>query len=318
MSKLLRGNSDSDSEIYYDNSVDDPSKNAWHSTWTYIYNPQKKTCCARTLKQWMIMGCYYIVYTIFIVSLFFGFLYGCWIAIKLITEKYPLIDKKYLLDDAFPGLGVVPKIVHSKYPIIWYSADPDEQMTESFYVEQIDDFFEKYKKADRDKYSNCESGKDDSKPCYFDLSSLGDCSEKGYQYTNYSLCFFLKLNRLMDWKPVFYENEKELIHLKHKHVIKPILESAKENIIYVQCDGRNYWDKEYLGNITYYPQKGFNGKYFPYKGEENYLPPLIGLKLNNVTTGVVIHIGCQLWLKNMKEKLNHVHLKIFVDNTLPY
>lgn len=97
-----------------------------------------------------------------------------------------------------------------------------------------------------------------------------------------------------------------------------ILASSNKDVIYVECLGSNLWDNEHMGEITYYPKQGFDGYYFPYKGEKDYLTPLVAVKMSGVTTGIMIHIKCTVWAQNIGSRLNHLHIKVFLDNTLPY
>lgn len=85
--------------------------------------------------------------------------------------------------------------VVTKYPIIWYTTDPEEKYRKEDYVQAIDVFLQKYKDAQQSDYVDCATEKKDNKPCYVDLKLLEDCTADGYHYTNSSLCFFLKLNR---------------------------------------------------------------------------------------------------------------------------
>ncbi|KAL3282609.1 hypothetical protein HHI36_005784 [Cryptolaemus montrouzieri] len=307
-----------DSDLNYSSSLDEIKETSWQSMKKFFYNSQRGTCCDRTPRQWIEMCIYYMGYTMFIVCLFFGFLMGCLFVVKSTYPNTPIRTKETLTAAYHPGLGFVPNIVFTKHPIIWYSLDPAEEKSLGEYVQELDKFFITYKRADPKKYVDCKSGKKGNKPCFFDLGDLDDCYVPGYQYSNSSMCFFLKLNKMRDWIPKYYQHELDFQDEMSQSLIDHILASTNRKKVFVECLGENLWDNEHLGKMTYYPQQSFEGYFFPYKGEPDYLPPLVAVKLKQVTTGVVIHIKCTVWAKNVKMRLNHLHMKIFLDNTLPY
>ena len=49
--------------------------------------------------------------------------------------------------------------------------------------------------------------------------------------------------------------------------------------IWVSCDGENAVDKENIGPINYMPNRGFQSYYFPWKGQEGYLEPIIAINI---------------------------------------
>lgn len=51
------------------------------------------------------------------------------------------------------------------------------------------------------------------------------------------------------------------------------------NTIWISCEGENPADIENLGPITYIPQRGFPGFFFPYENSEGYLSPLLAIHI---------------------------------------
>lgn len=39
-------------------------------------------------------------------------------------------------------------------------------------------------------------------------------------------------------------------------------------------------DKQHLGKVHYYPQRGFFGDFYPYEGDKDYLSPLVGVQVH--------------------------------------
>ena len=50
-------------------------------------------------------------------------------------------------------------------------------------------------------------------------------------------------------------------------------------MIWVSCEGENPADREYIGDIKYYPYQGFPAYYFPYRNTPGYMPPIVGVEL---------------------------------------
>lgn len=53
----------------------------------------------------------------------------------------------------------------------------------------------------------------------------------------------------------------------------------KTDQIWVSCDGEYGVDKESLNGFEFYPSQGFSGYYYPYKNEDNYLSPLVAVRV---------------------------------------
>lgn len=49
------------------------------------------------------------------------------------------------------------------------------------------------------------------------------------------------------------------------------------NTVWVSCGGENAADIENVGQIQYYPRRGFPGYYYPYENSEGYLSPLVAV-----------------------------------------
>jgi len=47
--------------------------------------------------------------------------------------------------------------------------------------------------------------------------------------------------------------------------------------VWISCKGETPTDLENIGPIIYYPSHGFPNYFFPYKGQDGYLEPIIAL-----------------------------------------
>lgn len=52
--------------------------------------------------------------------------------------------------------------------------------------------------------------------------------------------------------------------------------------LWIECQGVYPHDQEHVGNISYYPDQSFLGRYFPFGEEIDYPSPLVAVKLNNI------------------------------------
>lgn len=48
-------------------------------------------------------------------------------------------------------------------------------------------------------------------------------------------------------------------------------------MIWISCDGEYPVDRENVGPINYYPQRGFQGFYYPFQNQKGYMPPLVAI-----------------------------------------
>ena len=49
----------------------------------------------------------------------------------------------------------------------------------------------------------------------------------------------------------------------------------------MECDGENPADKENIGEINYYPDRGVSANYDPYTNKKGYLSPVVFAQLEN-------------------------------------
>lgn len=49
-------------------------------------------------------------------------------------------------------------------------------------------------------------------------------------------------------------------------------------------------DKEHVGKIEYIPNPGFPVEYFPFRGQKDYVSPVVAIKFNNLTRNVTFNI----------------------------
>lgn len=147
--------------------------------------------------------------------------------------------------------------------------------------------------------------------CRFDLRQFADAGcgrDTDYGFADGKPCIILSLNRLIGWMPVDYAPDSVPEVVKGRY---------KPNFVTFNCDGtvrffysigwlciddqkwvnfvvihavlimkvfsqlflQNDFDKEHLGNVTYIPEAGIDGKYYPYAVMPNYQQPIVSSQI---------------------------------------
>lgn len=117
--------------------------------------------------------------------------------------------------------------------------------------------------------------------CKLDLSKFGACTnENSYGYNNSAPCFFLKLNRIYNWVPDYYNDPLNLPDDMPQDLRDHIgsLPASNRNQVWVSCRGENGADREIIGDVEYYPTRGFPSYFYPYENTKGYLSPLVSVK----------------------------------------
>lgn len=142
------------------------------------------------------------------------------------------------------------------------------------------------------------------------MEGFHPCMKKNnYQYQIGKPCIFLKLNKIFNWQPEFYDDATSLPNdmpeVLKDHIAQQIKKKDNLSTVWVSCEGENPADLENLGKdinyITPNQMQGFPGNYFPFVNTKGYLQPL-----------VAVHFGS---VKSKFFKLNSfIVLNIFINN----
>lgn len=151
---------------------------------------------------------------------------------------------------------------------------------------------------------------------------IGNTTQFGYD--NGSPCVFLKLNKIYGLQNQPYtETNNSYPEGMPEDLKTHIKGQGNKEQVWVDCQGKYPADKEILkGAITYSPKsKGFPNYYFPYKGQSDYLSPLVAVKFSPTTKaiGQLIHIECRAWAKNIgysrRDKIGIAVFELHIMNT---
>nr|CAD7588162.1 unnamed protein product [Timema genevievae] len=257
-----------------------------------------------------------------------------------LDEKNPKWTLGNSLIGTNPGLGFRPltENVETGGSLIWYRADNESQV--KGWTSKLDSFLEHLLTLFRSrcpvylnssklpgrgrnqKYCDYNTTLQAGQTCAVPVNNWGPCSNKaGYSYNRSSPCIFIKLNRIFDWVPEYYTDVDDLPKDMPDDLVDVIKNTSRSelNTVWVSCSGESPADRENVGNFSYYPRQGFPGYYYPYTNAEDYLSPLVAVRLQRPSMNVLINIECRAWAKNIhyvranNERKGSVHFEVMID-----
>lgn len=300
----------------------------WEGFKQFLWNSETSEMLGRTGGSWAKILLFYVIFYAVLAGFFAAMLA---VFYQTLDENKPKWQLENGLIGTNPGLGFRPMPPESNVEstLVWFEASKDENI--EYWISAIDEFLDVYKKADEDTRAqsnrvDCtpDTPPKDGKVCRVDTTSakFGACTKSNqYGYSKGSPCVFLKLNKIYNWVPQFYNKTSELPNNMPED-LKTLIQGFDENdnkheVIWVSCEGENPADIENLGPINYIPERGFSGYYFPFLNQKNYLPPVLAINFERPKTGVLINIECKAWARNINhdraERRGSVHFELMVD-----
>lgn len=280
-----------------------------------IWNSEKKEFIGRTGGSWAKIGLFYLIFYSCLAGFFAIMLVGFF---STIDNEAPKQQGMYSLIKSNPGMGFRP-MPNSESTLIRFKTG-DEKSYKKL-VKNLKETLELYKSDGQDNVVDCDNSVPDpvkKEVCDFDLANLGSaCTEENdYGYKNGTPCVLLKVNKVYGWQPIPFDNETAS-NDEHAKIAKEKLGARLDpEYIGITCEGENEGDADNLFKTSYFPEKGFSFKYFPYLNYKNYMPPLVFVQLN-VRKGALIQVWCKLWAKNIKhhknDKAGSSHFEVLVD-----
>ncbi|XP_054282420.1 sodium/potassium-transporting ATPase subunit beta-2 [Macrosteles quadrilineatus] len=300
-----------------------PKLGKWEGFKIFLWNSETGQFLGRTAGSWAkILLFYFCFYSVLI-----GF-FSAMLAIfyQTLDSKVPKWQLDASLIGSNPGLGFrpMPPESHVESTLVWFKKTDTKNL--QVWVNMIDEFLQPYKnRSVGGNVVNCdyENSPPEGKVCYVDIKAWEPCtSQKNYSYGAGTPCIFLKLNKIYNWNPDYYENTEQLPEKMPQDLKNHISSETSSSpnaakTVWVSCEGENPADVENIGSIHYFPKRGFPGYFFPYKNQEGYLSPVIALWFESPTPGVLINIECKAWAKNIfhdrMERRGSVHFELMVD-----
>jgi sodium/potassium-transporting ATPase subunit beta len=289
---------------------------------TFLYNKREGTLLGRTGKSWAQIFVFYVI--------FYTLLAAFWLTclkvfLQTIDPALPRYYGKGTIIGANPGVGYQP----------WLKEDPESTLIKfnprdpegySHYVEALDNYLAKYSNINNTRdctgtESNSDIVKDgkvtddNDEACRFDLDifeKAGCNRANDYGFKVGKPCVIVSLNRLIGWEPVSYESD---------NVPSQVAGRYKKGSIAFNCDGIYEPDKEYVGNITYIPPEGIDGRFYPYAVMENYHQPIAMVKFNNLPKNRLVMVECRAYSQNIEQetesRLGMVVFELLYEDFVP-
>ncbi|XP_017795216.1 PREDICTED: sodium/potassium-transporting ATPase subunit beta-like [Habropoda laboriosa] len=283
----------------------------------FIWDKDRKAFLDRTAAEWGQLGIFYLCFFAVLGSIFA-------IQMKISIDYVSQLEKPFfqyagvssnslfgknlrLARSTFDSPGIVfkPNSMSATSPLISVSNTTSRTRSKR-YIRALSDFLREYEKDTSNYNLNCpnEYSKMDrtEKPCYFDIKSLGKCSESPYGYTKpLQPCVLIKFNKKFDWIPEYY-NYSSTLPENMPITLKKAVRESRKFYVWLSCDGANNVDKEHIGEIDYAPSPGFPVEYFPFTGQPSYLSPIVALKFKSLTPHRLVTVECNLWASNIEQR----------------
>lgn len=265
-----------------------PSRKWYIQIFEFLWNPADHTCCTRTPLNWLSISIYYAFFLSTVIGIMFLTLY----IVTILASQDPGRPRYTLSNSPIgstPGVNFFPALMITS-PMIWLS----KTISNEKYVKDIENNL-----GSRTKCT-------ESKSCPSD-GDLKECSISPYGYDSTTPCIYLRINRLLDWKPEAYSSSDNLPESIPDDLKEVVAESSKQKI-WVGCQGTDPKDRDNFSNdtIIFQTDKGFDVGRFPYvKQKTAYLDPIVAFKINKSTSvGILFSLSCSFWGKNIQDQLD--------------
>jgi len=287
-----------------------------------IYDSSNGHILGRTPKSWAQLVIFYSIFYIVLAALFSICLQALFLTLD---EHEPTWQLHESLIGTNPGVGFRP-LPEDPDEIALIRYDPQNQTQVAVWTRRIDEFLENYrtkaKSVDNKIVCDYDHLPADYEVCAVELDSFGPCTQnEGYSYNQSSPCIFIKINRIFNWVPEFYNDPYDLPHEMPEQLRTHIRDTPVErrDQVWVSCDGHKAPDRELLnGQLEYQPSQGFPGYYYPYRNQPGYLSPLVAVRLLKPTQSTIINLECRLWAKNIhyqggRERRGSALIEVMID-----
>ncbi|KAJ6649707.1 Sodium/potassium-transporting ATPase subunit beta-1 [Pseudolycoriella hygida] len=294
------------------------------SIWRGIYNPDKNYILGRTPRNWGSLLIFYTIFYTILAALFAICMQGLLASLSDEEPRWQL-DKSLIGNNPGVGLRPIPDNL-DRGSLIWYDAKDKKQV--DYWTGLLSQFLQPYTNrtlmvgAGKNQVQcDFDKGPGYGQVCAVNVDKLGPCSESnGFNYNKSAPCIFLKLNKIYNWEPEYYDDINNLpneMPQDLKDEIKSLPVNQRKQV-WVSCNGERSSDEESLRGMKYFPSRGFPGYYYPFKNAPGYLSPLIAVKIERPTLNRIINIECRAWAKNilyngsLRDRQGSIHFELMV------
>jgi len=299
----------------------------------FIWNSEKGEFLGRTGTSWLKIGIFYLVYYSCLAAFFMIMLL---IFFTSLWDHRPTYLQEESLIGVNPGVGYRPmppdKDIEST--LIWFRHGEANGNYEPW-IERLEDHLKDYKDENfQSSPAGTENGpvecpegtKTSSGFCKVNTEDIFQdrCTfNSSYGFREGKPCILIKLNKIYGWEPPVFEIEEDLPENIPPQIKDDFLKNIEDNNaalndkVWLHCDGENPADRENLGHITYFPDRGFGAQYFPFMNQKQYLAPIVFAALDNPKKGVMIAVECKAWVMGIRhdsmDRIGLVHFELMID-----
>ncbi|ETN66759.1 sodium/potassium-dependent atpase beta-2 subunit [Anopheles darlingi] len=269
----------------------------------YLYDSRDGKILGRTATAWGQLMLFYAIFYTVLAALFAICMQGLLVSLN---HEFPKWQLERSIIGSSPGLSFrpMPADVEQAASIEYVAANKSDV---AIWVDLINGFLEPY--VDREKLPAgteqviCDFNRPPPvrKVCAFDVSKLGTCTaEQNFGYNRSAPCIFVKLNRIYDWQPDYYDVDELPEDMPNDLItyIKGLNEQERKQV-WVSCQELGSAANKTELEVQYSPSRGFPSYYYPYLNQHGYLSPLVAVQFVRPPTKTLISIECRAWAKNI-------------------
>ncbi|XP_073941292.1 sodium/potassium-transporting ATPase subunit beta-1-like [Choristoneura fumiferana] len=245
-----------------------PSGPLWRRVGRAIYNPDEKSFLGRTPKRWGIVITFYLVFYAVLALMFSLCMGGLFLSLD---NKRPTYTLDRSLIGSNPGVTTRPLPAGGELKI-----SRDETNSTDEYVKDLAQFFEAY----------------ENESFYKEQTVCVRADNFGYPDTP---CIFVKLNKILDWEPEYYNDVNNIPEDFPADLVEHIkdLSEAERSQLWVWC-----FDETGNGTVVEYPWGRALPGFQPFRVDTEYKNPILAVQLTpEVNTHTVIR--CRVLAKNV-------------------
>jgi len=308
-------------------------KSGWEGFVQFLWNTETNEFLGRTGMSWLKIGVFYILYYAFLAGFFMLMLL---VFFQTLSDQYPTWDATNGIIGQNPGVGFRPMPPNKQIEstLMWFRHGEHAGNWQGW-AERLEDHMTPYK---NESYASSfgthavECGPlgvnspGEGGMCKINPDELFQdrCkNETGYGFKEGKPCIMIKLNKIYNWIPEPYETVEDMpdnIPATVKAAFEKNIADGKADLnkrVWLECDGENPADRENIGEIKYYPDRGVSVNYYPYTNQKGYLSPVVFAQLENPARGVMIAIECKAWARNIEhnsmERRGLAHFELMID-----
>ncbi|XP_067135480.1 sodium/potassium-transporting ATPase subunit beta-like [Centruroides vittatus] len=253
-----------------------------------------KDCRAKGFRGWLakprVMWCIAVIVAIFLLSVV---LVATLLAVEYEEDVYEDPVPRFLY--MWPRPNRRNNILAFRHGSLPYEGKHWPKLTS-----QLDRLWNNYESVDRSNVTECYNiPTSEDTVCYFDIRTIAiECNKlTHYGYEEGKPCILFQFSNITDWKPESYSTRD--LESSELELPNDLRYQYKPYVVFLDCQGDSIVDQENMGPVQYSPERGFHTKYFPYKDQPNYMPPLVAVRFQDPAVGVAISVTCKLWAKNI-------------------